>query len=52
MLIMAISPIPYLPTLAGIFKMNSKQQILETLIIRMIRHSVVFFVWFLILVGF
>ena len=52
MLIMAISPIPYLPTLAGVFRMNSKQQILETLIVRMIRHTVVFFFWFFILVGF
>jgi len=52
MLIMAISPIPYLPTLAGVFKMNSKQQILETLIVRMIRHTVVFFIWLFILRGF
>ena len=52
MLIMAVAPIPYLPTLAGVFRMNSKQQILETLIVRMIRHTVVFFVWLFILGGF
>ena len=52
MLIMAVSPIPYLPTLAGVFRMNSKQQILETLIVRMIRHTFVFFVWLFILRGF
>jgi len=52
MLIMAVSPIPYLPTLAGVFRMNPKHLFLETLPVRIIRHTVVFLFWFLILVGF
>lgn len=52
MLIMAISPIPYLPTLAGIFRMSPKYFFLETLSVRIIRHTVVFLFWFSILVGF
>jgi len=52
MLIMAVSPIPYLPTLAGVFRMNSKQHILETVVVRLIRHTVVFLFWVWVLVGF
>ncbi len=49
MIIMAISPIPYLPTIAGVFKMNSKLHIAETLIVRMLRHVVVFFFLFFVI---
>ena len=52
MIIMAISPIPYLPTLAGVFRMSPKYFFLETLSVRIIRHIVVFLFWFSILVGF
>jgi len=52
MIITAVSPIPYLPTLAGVFRIKSKVFIAEVLIIRMIRHVVVFLFWFYILVGF
>ncbi len=52
MLITAISPIPYLPTLAGIFKMNPKHFFLEIMPVRIIRHIVVFLFWFYILIGF
>jgi len=52
MLIMAISPVPYLPTLAGVFRMESKYQITEILIARIIRHTVMFLFWFWLLVGF
>jgi membrane protein YqaA with SNARE-associated domain len=52
MVIMAISPIPYLPTLAGVFRMTSPILIAEILIIRMIRHVIVFLFWFYFLVGF
>jgi membrane-associated protein len=52
MMITAISPIPYLPTIAGVFKMTSPILITQVLIIRMIRHLIVFLFWFYILVGF
>jgi len=52
MTIMAISPIPYLPTIAGAFKMTSSLLIAEILIIRMLRHTVVFLFWFYIIIGF
>jgi len=52
LLIMAVSPIHYLPTLAGVFKMDSKKHLLETLAVRLIRHVFVFFVWFFVLFGF
>ncbi len=49
MVTMAISPVPYLPTLAGIFRMKSISLISKILILRAIRHILVFFVWFFIL---
>ena len=52
MIIMAISPIPYLPTLAGVFRMTSPILITKVLAVRMIRHMVVFLFWFYILIGF
>ena len=52
MIIMAVSPIPYLPTLAGVFRMKSLALITKVLVIRMTRHVVVFLFWFYILVGF
>ncbi len=50
MVVMAVSPIPYLPTLAGVFRMSSPKLIAETLILRTIRHIIVFFFWVFILV--
>lgn len=52
MITMAISPVPYLPTLAGVFRMKSVSLISKILIIRMIRHTVVFFIWLFILTQF
>ena len=52
MIITAIFPIPYLPTLAGVFRMTSPILITKVLVIRMIRHAVVFLFWFYILIGF
>ena len=52
MFIMAVSPIPYFPTLAGIFRINSPYLIAEILLVRMIRHTIVFLFWFAILVRF
>lgn len=52
MITMAISPIPYLPTLAGVFRMNSVSLISKILILRMIRHTTVFFIWLFILTQF
>jgi len=52
MLIMAISPIPYIPTLGGVFRMSPKYFFLGILPIRLIRHTVVFLFWFFIVVGF
>ena len=52
MIFTAVSPIPYLPTIAGVFKMTSPILITEVLIIRMIRHTAVFLFWFYILIGF
>ncbi len=52
MLIMAVSPIPYLPTLAGVFKMSQKYFFLGILPIRLVRHTVVFLFWFFIIVRF
>ena len=52
MIITAVSPIPYLPTLAGIFRMTSPILITKVLVIRMIRHVVVFLFWFYIIIGF
>lgn len=49
MIIMAISPIPYLPTLAGVFRLKSFYLMSEILIFRIMRHIAVFFFWFLIL---
>ncbi len=45
MVIMAVSPIPYLPTIAGVFRMSPRHMFIETLIVRLIRHLVVFFFW-------
>jgi membrane protein YqaA with SNARE-associated domain len=50
MLIMAISPVPYLPSLAGFLKMSPWYMFTEVLAVRLIRHVVVFFVWYFILV--
>lgn len=52
MIITAVSPIPYLPTFAGVFRMKSVSLISKILILRMIRHIVVFFIWFFILTRF
>ena len=52
MIFTAVSPIPYLPTLAGVFKMTSPVLITEVLVIRMLRHTAVFLFWFYILIGF
>ncbi|KKK55012.1 hypothetical protein LCGC14_3078880, partial [marine sediment metagenome] len=52
MIIMAVSPIPYLPTLAGVFRMTSPILITKVLVVRMIRHVVVFLFWFYILTQF
>jgi len=52
MITMAISPIPYLPTLAGVFRMKSGSLISKILILRLLRHSVVFFIWLFILTRF
>ena len=52
MIIMAVSPLPYLPTLAGVFRMKSITLISKVLVVRMLRHVVVFLFWFYILVGF
>ncbi len=49
MITMAISPIPYLPTIAGVFRLKSFYLISETLILRLLRHGVVFMIWFLII---
>jgi len=49
MIIMAISPIPYLPTIAGAFKMSAKNMFLTTMSIRIARHIVVFLFWVIIL---
>lgn len=52
MIIMAVSPIPYLPTIAGVFKMNSPVLIAKILVVRMIRHTFIFLFWFYAIVGF
>ena len=50
MFIMAISPIPYFPTLAGSFKMSPFYMFTEVLCVRLIRHTIVFFFWYVILI--
>jgi len=52
MMITAISPTPYFPELAGAFRVTSKSLLFKILILRIIRHTVVFFFWFFIFVGF
>lgn len=52
MITMAISPIPYLPTIAGVFRLKSFYRISEILVLRMIRHVIVFTFWYLIIKGF
>ena len=52
MIFTAVSPIPYLPTLAGVFKMTSPVLITEVLVIRMLRHTAVFLFCFYILIVF
>jgi len=52
MFIMAVSPIPYFPTLIGVFKIKSPYLVSEILIVRLIRHTIVFLVWFWILIKF
>jgi|TARA_Y100000031_G_scaffold118436_1_gene131736 membrane protein YqaA with SNARE-associated domain len=52
MIITAISPIPYLPTIAGVFKMTSPILIIKVLFVRAIRHLIIFLFWFYILVSF
>ncbi|MEX0932845.1 MAG: VTT domain-containing protein [Candidatus Pacearchaeota archaeon] len=47
--IMAISPVPYLPTLAGVFKLKSKSIMAYILLVRALRHIVVFAFWLIIL---
>jgi len=49
MIFMAISPVPYLPTLAGVFRMKSLGLITGVLIIRMLRHTAVFLFWIYVL---
>ena len=51
MLVMAVSPIPYLPTIAGIFGKPTLYLAAETLIVRLIRHTVVFFFWYFVILG-
>ena len=52
MITMAISPVPYLPTVAGVFRVKSIRVISEVLILRLLRHGVVFTAWYLVLNGF
>lgn len=52
MITMAISPVPYLPTFAGVFRMNSVSLISKILILRAIRHTIVFFFWLFVLTKF
>jgi len=52
MLLMAVSPIPYLPTLAGVFRINSPCLIAKILLVRMIRHTIVFLFWFVVIIEF
>ncbi len=52
MITMAISPIPYLPTIPGVFRVKSFYLISEILTIRLLRHIAVFTFWYLILKGF
>jgi len=52
MAVMAISPIPYIPTIAGVFKMKKSQMFIQSMGIRLIRHTIVFFIWYFALKGF
>jgi membrane protein YqaA with SNARE-associated domain len=50
MLITAVTPIPYLPTVAGAFKMGAKEMFFLTTLLRIARHIIVFLFWFYVLV--
>jgi membrane protein YqaA with SNARE-associated domain len=49
MVLTAMAPIPYLPTIAGVFKMSKKDMFIKTMGVRLLRHIVVFLFWFFIL---
>lgn len=49
MYIMAITPLPYLPTIAGIFKMPPSYFFTKVMGVRMLRHIVVFLFWFMVI---
>ena len=51
MIVMALSPIPYLPTLAGAFRMDKFYMFVEIMGLRIIRHIIVFLFWYFLLVG-
>jgi len=46
MIVMAVSPMPYLPSLAGVFRVKSPIMITEVLLLRLIRHVVVFSMYY------
>ena len=46
MIFMAISPLPYLPTLAGVFKMDKYFMFVYSMGVRLIRHTIVFGLWY------
>jgi membrane-associated protein len=50
MFIMAVFPIPYLPTLGGVFKLTPLFMFTEVLAVRIVRHSAVFIFWYFLLV--
>lgn len=52
LIIMAVSPIPYFPTIPGVFRVKSPYLIMQVLIARMLRHTAVFFFWYSALIGF
>ena len=49
MITMAISPVPYLPTVAGVFRMSKFRMFVEVMGARMLRHLVIFFFWIIVL---
>lgn len=48
MVITAVTPIPYLPTLAGIFDMKWKHMFIGVMGVRIIRHTIVFIFWMIV----
>ncbi|MAG39370.1 hypothetical protein CMI41_00165 [Candidatus Pacearchaeota archaeon] len=49
MVLTAVAPIPYLPTIAGAFRMSKKDMFIKTMGARLLRHIVVFLFWFFVL---